>query len=363
MPPFKGVGGKKKPRVRKPTTSTGIALSQSLQLEETNALSLSNNTDRQGILHIDQNRPTGVEVVENSEDQINQYVDDNQMRYENLPNPPNNSQVHNLLDYLQSNDYQIKKLLEEKHWKEVFEGMFSWFHQCSAKYHNGETSHVGIVIGKEHVGSRLSAMTILPFSQSIDEFLDANNPLILVNHGGMDEETSYVVRQWRQTMSSAVDAYREMLRREKNFTERLLKMQPIDKLSDICPKCFGPLVLGKKEHEPDYILCMDANFQQRRHVASSVEIHSKPETPSLFIDPDKVQLMENGMKEDNQEGESVDQMDRCTEQHTAANDVRGSNTWKACDDTGIFGMACRHDQVLRLINIFGSGEKYVKCKS
>ncbi|KNF01328.1 hypothetical protein PSTG_05427 [Puccinia striiformis f. sp. tritici PST-78] len=157
-------------------------------------------------------------------------------------------------------------------------------------------------------------------------------------------------------MSSAVDAYREMLRREKNFTERLLKMQPIDKLSDICPKCFGPLVLGKKEHEPDYILCMDANFQQRRHVASSVEIHSKPETPSLFIDPDKVQLMENGMKEDNQEGESVDQMDRCTEQHTAANDVRGSNTWKACDDTGIFGMACRHDQVLRLINIFGSGE-------
>ncbi|KNF01327.1 hypothetical protein PSTG_05426 [Puccinia striiformis f. sp. tritici PST-78] len=122
MPPFKGVGGKKKPRVRKPTTSTGIALSQSLQLEETDALSLSNNTDRQGILHIDQNRPTGVEVVENSEDQINQYVDDNQMRYENLPNPPNNSQVHNLLDYLQSNDYQIKKLLEEKHWKEVFEG-------------------------------------------------------------------------------------------------------------------------------------------------------------------------------------------------------------------------------------------------
>lgn len=47
----------------------------------------------------------------------------------------------------------------------------------------------------------------------------------------------------------------------------------------------------------------------------------------------------------------------CTEQHTAANDVRGKSHWGGCDETGIFGMGCRHDHTLRLINIVQSGEK------
>jgi hypothetical protein len=50
--------------------------------------------------------------------------------------------------------------------------------------------------------------------------------------------------------------------------------------------------------------------------------------------------------------------DHCTDQHTAANDQRGSSTWKASDDTGIFGLAFCHDQLLRLINIVQSGERY-----
>ncbi|KAH9809611.1 hypothetical protein DFH28DRAFT_904487, partial [Melampsora americana] len=43
--------------------------------------------------------------------------------------------------------------------------------------------------------------------------------------------------------------------------------------------------------------------------------------------------------------------------HTAANDARGSQTWSACDETGLFGMACRHDHVLKFISIVQSGER------
>ncbi|KAI7949834.1 hypothetical protein MJO28_008655, partial [Puccinia striiformis f. sp. tritici] len=49
--------------------------------------------------------------------------------------------------------------------------------------------------------------------------------------------------------------------------------------------------------------------------------------------------------------------DRCTQQHTAADNVCNGKTWIACDERGLFGMACRHDQILQLINIVQSGEK------
>ncbi|KAH9822577.1 hypothetical protein DFH28DRAFT_1092470 [Melampsora americana] len=40
-----------------------------------------------------------------------------------------------------------------------------------------------------------------------------------------------------------------------------------------------------------------------------------------------------------------------------ANDVRNSTLWDRCDDIGLFGSACRHDVLLKLINIYKSGEK------
>ncbi|KAH9817036.1 hypothetical protein DFH28DRAFT_855953, partial [Melampsora americana] len=44
-------------------------------------------------------------------------------------------------------------------------------------------------------------------------------------------------------------------------------------------------------------------------------------------------------------------------QHTAAADQRGGSTWKAADETGLIGMACRHDHVLSFVNVVQSGER------
>ncbi|KAH9813942.1 hypothetical protein DFH28DRAFT_895812, partial [Melampsora americana] len=44
-------------------------------------------------------------------------------------------------------------------------------------------------------------------------------------------------------------------------------------------------------------------------------------------------------------------------QHTAANDTQGRQTWRACDETGLMGMACRHDNLLKFINIVQCGER------
>ncbi|KAH9808530.1 hypothetical protein DFH28DRAFT_909222, partial [Melampsora americana] len=44
-------------------------------------------------------------------------------------------------------------------------------------------------------------------------------------------------------------------------------------------------------------------------------------------------------------------------QHTAADDVRDKNHWGGNYDTGVVGLACRHDHVLKFVNIVQSGEK------
>ncbi|POW09174.1 hypothetical protein PSHT_09258 [Puccinia striiformis] len=48
--------------------------------------------------------------------------------------------------------------------------------------------------------------------------------------------------------------------------------------------------------------------------------------------------------------------DKCADSHKAGNDNRNETTWKSCDDTGIMGACCRHDAVIHLCNIHGTGE-------
>jgi hypothetical protein len=83
-----------------------------------------------------------------------------------------------------------------------------------------------------------------------------------------------------------------MIQREQVVSEELLIMGSMDKLADICPNCYGPAVSGKLPHKPDYIVCMDGNFQHRRHLATSNEIAPKTSNHSLFISPQEVQEME-----------------------------------------------------------------------
>ncbi|OAV96752.1 hypothetical protein PTTG_26238 [Puccinia triticina 1-1 BBBD Race 1] len=237
---------------------------------------------------------------------------------ENILHPPD-SRVQLLADYFQTEHYKNKKIVEEELWSEVYEQMFLSFHHCANKtshwgdhlcwdkdwkpecgcrdHRTREVVLVDILSRKQasvsfcdchpdqfhHIMWKHSAVAITPFAKALDEFLDINSPLILV-------------RQWRKTLSSSVDAYREMLRREQLLSEEMLQMSALDQLADICPKCFGPLVGGKKPHEPDYIVCMDGKFQHRRHKAASNEV-LPVKTPGLFVKPEDVEEMQISMND------------------------------------------------------------------
>jgi hypothetical protein len=84
----------------------------------------------------------------------------------------------------------------------------------------------------------------------------------------------------------------------------------MDELADICPSCYGPQVTGKRQDEPDFIVCMDGNFQHRRHEKASVKIAGSLKTPTLFVDPEEVKAMELEMNPDIQHHIEDDSMAR-----------------------------------------------------
>ncbi|KAH9816560.1 hypothetical protein DFH28DRAFT_891162 [Melampsora americana] len=139
-------------------------------------------------------------------------------------------------------------------------------------------------------------------------------------------------------------------------TTRSLDLKIQDKMADICPQCFGPGVGPLPPGQQDHIVCLDGNFQHRRHLPASIE-NGGVMSPSLFMPPQEVEALatEIGCRDPPCKGRG--EVDSCTARHTAADDVRGKSHWKGCNETGLMGMGCRHDQCLRFISIIQSGKK------
>lgn len=80
---------------------------------------------------------------------------------------------------------------------------------------------------------------------------------------------------------------------ETKLKTLVLSLTSLELLADNCPSCFGPVVRGKRQDEPDYIVCLDGNFQHRRHKNASNEFNGRRTiTPPLFMDPDLLKTWE-----------------------------------------------------------------------
>ncbi|KAH9809040.1 hypothetical protein DFH28DRAFT_907067 [Melampsora americana] len=322
-------------------------------------------------------------------------------------------------DYFKSVSFQERTLKEELHWKEVIPDLFNAFMVCSHKTRQWgdeqnwnhdfnspcqcpqwkrslvevdvvdltcrkkitlETcncrSDIVRLVMKGYIGGapvrprtafsiRLLAfhhilwkyctIRLAPFVEAFNEFLDAGNPLFLIPG---TEQT----RDLRKTFSAAVDAYREMLRLEDGLATKSLRLSPLEKLATNCPPCFGPKVTGKRPDEPDIVICLDGNFQHRRHESTSATWRGETGViPSLFIRPEQIKKWEDRMgilpNRAGSTSKKDEVIDPCSNQHTAANDIRGRQTWRGFFETGLMGMACRHDHLIKFINIVQTGER------
>ncbi|OAV93626.1 hypothetical protein PTTG_27282 [Puccinia triticina 1-1 BBBD Race 1] len=129
------------------------------------------------------------------------------------------------------------------------------------------------------------------------------------------------------------------------------------KWANQCPRCSGPNENEQKANpqEPDFILAMDGNYQQRHYAHASKDSPFNNQYPPIFLQPSKISSSTTLCEETEVHVAGID--DPCAQSHKVANDTRDATKWEKCDDSGIFGSACRHDVPLLYANIYKTGEK------
>ncbi|KAH9815796.1 hypothetical protein DFH28DRAFT_1082087 [Melampsora americana] len=156
------------------------------------------------------------------------------------------------------------------------------------------------------------------FCEGLDESLDSHNPVILTHKGNP--------RDWRQPFTVSVDAFRALNNQIRELEYQKLQLTELGKLAANCPKCFGPPIGNTRPEEPQVLVCLDGNFQHKRHAKASVPIPgSLPPRPEIFLDPKIAEAKEQFLK--------------------LANDARGKGHFKNMDESGLLGLACRQDHI------------------
>lgn len=132
-------------------------------------------------------------------------------------------------------------------------------------------------------------------------------------------------------------------------------------------------------YSPDYIVCCDGNFtQKRRKGQGSGHDGPRAHPDTVFLSPARVRAMEERMdqlksrpgrtrnrreqvvvNDTCEEGLSVPNsvLDNCQESFAAADKKREKASTQFFADTGLMALLCRHDRVLFLINMTTAGER------
>ncbi|KAG0146616.1 hypothetical protein CROQUDRAFT_44134, partial [Cronartium quercuum f. sp. fusiforme G11] len=135
--------------------------------------------------------------------------------------------------------------------------------------------------------------------------------------------------------------YWQILDLQQQLYEEGLGLSVTECYAETCAQCFGLAVGEIKESGkvPDFIVSLDANFQQQHYSYSSKDTPSESDYPSSFLKPSQITKQEDLCKKTEMQGKDI--KTACSDSHMAANNLWTAASWrKACDDNGIFH--CQH---------------------
>ncbi|KAE8181555.1 hypothetical protein CF336_g8875, partial [Tilletia laevis] len=129
----------------------------------------------------------------------------------------------------------------------------------------------------------------------------------------------------------------------------------LDDLAMRCPACFGGLA---RNHvpvgAPQVIVCLDGNFQHKRHKAQDA-LRQSPRRPTSFISRQQLEATRKVFENPNVgEGPRTG----CSADVKAAIDGFVKTSRAQFDIGGVVGMTCRHGSPLILVNVHDTGEKH-----
>ncbi|SCV72900.1 BQ2448_3 [Microbotryum intermedium] len=168
---------------------------------------------------------------------------------------------------------------------------------------------------------------------------------------GMDDYYEKMrVGRFRSAVTSSIslDEFRALAAHEAEFNDRLLNIK--DSYAYKCPACFGPTILNQPNQAPklDHLIAIDGNFQQWRNQAAKHDPQAT--TPDLFISAAEISEMKEAVEKNE---------DSLQEESWKAADDGAEKFWAGKSDTGLVACVCRHDVVLKMVNLEKSGKKRV----
>ncbi|WAR58145.1 hypothetical protein PtB15_5B377 [Puccinia triticina] len=132
-----------------------------------------------------------------------------------------------------------------------------------------------------------SALSTTSFVKALSLFLDNRNADKCYARG-----KKYQKRNLRVPFTCSVDLYSRIQINQKKILSDGMQLTQREKWAIKCPRCFGPQECEIKGHpdEPDVIIAMDGNFQQRHYAYASKDNPPESKYPSSFIPPSGIAL-------------------------------------------------------------------------
>ncbi|POV99955.1 hypothetical protein PSTT_13444 [Puccinia striiformis] len=166
-------------------------------------------------------------------------------------------------------------------------------------------------------------------------------------------------RDLGQCLTKAVWLYRELLVMGLDLVQATLRLTDTQKLRMGRAQPALDPAQGRSLSTPIGSPSVDSlarwNFQLRHHKRAGRQ--STPlVTPDIFVQPSELEGVKEYITQQERLNKITKKADKCADSHKAGNDIRNETTWKACDDTGVMGSCCRHNSVVFLANIHGTGE-------
>ncbi|WAR53830.1 hypothetical protein PtB15_3B339 [Puccinia triticina] len=130
-----------------------------------------------------------------------------------------------------------------------------------------------------------SVVSIAAFVKALSAFLDSRSNRPTYSRGGR-----YRKRILQVPFSHSVDLYSRIQANRKNLFDDGLQLTQNGKWAAKCPRCFGDKQHEVKgdSNEPDIIIALDGNFQQRHYAYASKDNPTETQYPPSFIAPSKI---------------------------------------------------------------------------
>ncbi|WAR58784.1 hypothetical protein PtB15_10B123 [Puccinia triticina] len=249
-------------------------------------------------------------------------------------------------------------------WSEIEEKTAAAFTECQETYHNwttlpnsydlppGTCSCAATNTRKLDLIDITTVLSASSFVKALSNFLNSRSKSPLYARGLKNKK-----RDLQIPFSYSVDLYARISLIQKTVQDDGLNSSASDRWASKCPRCFGPKEgeIKAHPHEPDMIVALDGNFQQRHYAYASKDNPAEHQYPDSFIRPSQIAADAVLFTATNSAAAGIDPP--CSDSHKAANDTRNETTWEKCDDNGLFASTCHHDIPLVFVNIYKTGEK------